>query len=543
VDLTSRPWYRFRPPGRPLRIGVLADSAGIARWLASTVASVVQLPDVEIVDWFVLPPRNSPDAPAPWLFRKFAAWSRSGAPDDFALSSDLPPQADRHELHGGPDAPLAAADRDLIRSRELDVLWCATRLPLSGNCAGLARWGVWRFLLGEPEFAVYQPPYWREVYQDRSVSRCLLLAHPERFERGCVVDSFAMPTVASLHFERNASAALQAAGPSLVRTLWKAADWGTAPCGGQELVLAAAPPRWPSSTETLAFACRGLGRSAALFARSYGRSIIWVVAIRPASGGVDYSNVAQGAPFREIAAPPGHYYADPFLVESESRHWLFVEDWVQRNGRGCLTCMEVRDDGSVGEPAVILEKPYHLSYPHVFRHGADYFMIPETCDDCTVQLYRATRFPHQWTLEAVLSQGAGLADTTPLLYDGVWYFFTSTGVPPQEAYLFTADRLDGRWRYHPANPIGSDTRNLRGAGAIAAGGGVLVRPAQDGSQGYGYAMTFNEIVRLSPTEFQERPVGKLLPTWAPGLSATHTFNSDSRYEVVDGLKAMIRRKS
>jgi hypothetical protein len=114
--------------------------------------------------------------------------------------------------------------------------------------------------------------------------------------------------------------------------------------------------------------------------------------------------------------------------------------------------------------------------------------------------------------------------------------------PPEEAYLFTADRIDGPWQYHPANPVCTDARNLRGAGGIFMQNNALIRPAQDCSIGYGYAVAFNEIRRLSPSEYEEREVGRLLPTWSPGLGGTHTFNFDSKYETVDGRK-LVRRKS
>ncbi|MGA3213508.1 MAG: hypothetical protein ABSD20_19550 [Terriglobales bacterium] len=402
--------------------------------------------------------------------------------------------------------------------------------------------GVWSFLLGEPEFAGYEPPYWREVYEGRSVSRLFLLAHNERFERGRVVESLATATIPSLHFTRNQAAPLGGAATVVNRNLLKAAERETASPGGDKIDLGTASPRWPSNVETLAFVFRKLGRSALLRAQGRGKTMRWFTGIRPGSGAVDFQNPSRGKPFFEINAPPDHSYADPFIVERDSRHWLFVEDIVESTGRGCLACLEVNDKGAVGEPVVILDKPYHLSYPHVFSHNGEFFMIPESCENATVQLYRATRFPFEWELESLLMEDAELVDTTAFHYDGKWYFFTSTVGPPEEAYLFTADRIDGPWQYHPANPVCTDARNLRGAGGIFMQNNALIRPAQDCSIGYGYAVAFNEIRRLSPSEYEEREVGRLLPTWSPGLGGTHTFNFDSKYETVDGRK-LVRRKS
>ncbi len=530
--LTDSVWYRFRRPGQRLRIGVLADAEGVEAWLAGALSSLGQLPELSFADLFLLPARRSPVAAPPWLFRRLEAWSRAGGDDCFRLAGGLPAAAERYELQGDGAAGLEPRDRALIAARQLDVLLCATRAPVGGDCAGLARLGVWSIFPGEPEFAAARPPFWREVYEGRSVSRISLLVHDRCFERGRMLDSFVTSTDVSLRFTRNRTVPLDAAGALLGRVLLASAERQTAPPGGEEVELATARPQWPTTAQTMAFVSGKLARSVRLRARARGTGLTWLVGIRQ----------SQGEPYREIAAPPGHYFADPFLVERDSRHWLFVEDWVEANGRGRLACMEISEGGRAGQPEVILDKPYHLSYPHVFEHRGDYFMIPESCAGSTVELYRATGFPFEWKLEALLAEGVDLVDTTALLQDGVWYFFTSYAYEPQEAYLFTAARLDGPWQYHPANPIGTDTRNLRSAGAFVSRAGGLIRPAQDCSLGYGYAVAFNEIRRLSPAEFESRETGRLLPTWAPGLTGTHTYNCDSKYEVVDGRKLVPRMK-
>jgi hypothetical protein len=102
--------------------------------------------------------------------------------------------------------------------------------------------------------------------------------------------------------------------------------------------------------------------------------------------------------------------------------------------------------------------------------------------------------------------------------------------------LFYADRLDGRWHYHPANPVSSDARRARPAGSLFYRDGRLFRPAQDCSVRYGYAIVLNEVLKLSKTEYQERAAETIQPSWRPGLLGTHTINANERYEVIDGLR-------
>jgi hypothetical protein len=176
-----------------------------------------------------------------------------------------------------------------------------------------------------------------------------------------------------------------------------------------------------------------------------------------------------------------------------------------------------------------------MSYPFLLPVGDEIYLLPETSENRTLELYRATKFPFEWTLDRVLLRDVALVDTTPFLCDGIWYFFTSLA-ETGETLLFYADRFDGEWRYHPMNPICSDVRRSRSAGALFYRQGKLMRPAQDCSVRYGYALALNEITMLSPTEYSEKLVETILPDWGDGLLGTHTLNVADSIEVIDGLR-------
>ena len=46
----------------------------------------------------------------------------------------------------------------------------------------------------------------------------------------------------------------------------------------------------------------------------------------------------------------------------------------------------------------------------------------------------------------------------------------------------------------------------------------------------------NEIVTLSPTEYEEQPVVTVEPTWAPNLVGTHSYAQHGSFEVIDGCE-------
>jgi hypothetical protein len=241
--------------------------------------------------------------------------------------------------------------------------------------------------------------------------------------------------------------------------------------------------------------------------------------------------------FHWIESPRGHFYAYPFVWEHAGRTWVFFEDFLYGEDRGVISCAELTGGGTLGEVRRVLDRPYHLSFPHVMGCGTDIYMIPETGTKGTVELYRAVQFPFEWKLEKVLFEGANPLDTVVWYEDGLfWFFVTLVDTPDAgpQLFLFYAESLTGKWNYHPANPISMDVRRSRGAGTIFCIRGKRIRPSQDGSIAYGYACHLNEILRLTTKEYEERTVAEILPTWSPGLLGTHTYNRTGTVEVVDG---------
>ena len=118
---------------------------------------------------------------------------------------------------------------------------------------------------------------------------------------------------------------------------------------------------------------------------------------------------------RSVRWKPGHLYADPFLFEHEGRHHLFCEDMPPGASRAVISHTELHPDGAAsGPPVPVLERPYHLSYPFVFAHEGEVFLIPETSAQRRVELYRAVDFPHEWRREQVLLDGLVASDATLL---------------------------------------------------------------------------------------------------------------------------------
>jgi len=96
------------------------------------------------------------------------------------------------------------------------------------------------------------------------------------------------------------------------------------------------------------------------------------------------------------------YWADPFIVTRENQTHIFIEEKMYATGRGRIACLTLDDHGNLQSHQVVLERPYHLSYPFIFEHRGETFMLPETAQNRTLEIYHCARFPDQWELAAVL---------------------------------------------------------------------------------------------------------------------------------------------
>ncbi|MDB5864624.1 MAG: hypothetical protein JWO70_2430 [Betaproteobacteria bacterium] len=254
-----------------------------------------------------------------------------------------------------------------------------------------------------------------------------------------------------------------------------------------------------------------------------------------------------GAEFTTIIPPKDCFWADPHVVRKGDRYYVFIEELTFASGKGHISVLVLDDEGTPQGPATkVLERDYHLSYPCVFEHAGDFFMIPESSENRTVDLYRCIDFPSGWQHVATLLKDIDAVDTTVLEHEGQWWLFVGVRENEgasycEELFVFHAPSLtDTHWTPHAANPVVSDVRRARPAGAMFRRGGKLYRPAQDCSVRYGYAVKLNEVTLLTPTDYAEAPVADLLPDWDWRVIATHTLAYTPGLTLIDALQPRLK---
>jgi hypothetical protein len=310
---------------------------------------------------------------------------------------------------------------------------------------------------------------------------------------------------------------------------------------GDLLPLAETIDRAPGSSFLPNYAvslAKGLAGRALQKLKSSGRPFYWQVAYRVIDGpGVAETGRLEGAAFTVLADDGERFYADPFVLEHDGCHYLFVEEFPYTTGRGVISVSKLGEDGRFGPPRVVLEEPHHLSYPQVFVHDGELFMLPESSAARELVLYRAEDFPNRWVRDSVLIAGRDFNDATLLQSgDRVWLFGTERfgyGSASDTMMAYSAASLRGPWEPHALNPIAIDRSAARPGGAFIRQGDRLLLPVQDGSRAYGGGLGLMELVRVDDEDVVFAPPRPIAPGTAWKRSGIHTLNRAGRLEVVD----------
>jgi hypothetical protein len=250
--------------------------------------------------------------------------------------------------------------------------------------------------------------------------------------------------------------------------------------------------------------------------------------------------------FREIIPPKDRFWADPHVVRADGRYYIFVEEYVHRLKKAHISVIEMDGHGNYQDPVRVLETEYHLSYPCVFMWQGNYYMVPESAANASVELYECVEFPHKWKLKMSLMEGVHAVDTTLFHHGGRWWMFTAmakdaASLPRVHLCLFFSDELlTKRWNPHPLNPIISDARRGRPAGRVLTIDGRIFRPSQDCSKYYGYGFDLNEIAVLSDREYVERNIMSVRPGWDRKAQGSHTLAREGQLTMIDAFTRRLR---
>ena len=553
-----------------LRVGVLLDSGRVPAWIAQ-ILNLIQASEHSELVLFVI--GTSPDNPAESIastpsgtpvqtLRKVVrslllSFNRRWVEMPSSLPSALTCDGIEPAFSGVPQInvlPSLTAQSDCfnndtiaaIRSHDLDVLLYFGGPDLRGAVLTVARYGVWSYQHGDNRINRGGPPGFWEVMQLWPEIGCTLQVLGEDVDNRLVLARSSTAMVPESLAETNDNAYWKAVFlvPRQLRLLHgKGAERFFAEARNAE-----PDPQFysrrlyasPSNREIAALVASKFWRKLRLrLGHEFGFDqwiLMWHVAD-------DFSSALWR--YQRVLPPKDRFWADPFVMQRGARYYVFFEEFPFARQKGHISVIEVDAHGKPGSAQTALVADHHLSYPFVFEHDGQTYMIPESRAANCIALYRCIEFPLRWEKLMNLMDGVAALDTTLYFRDGRWWMFTNlvqsrAGSNSDELHVFFAPKFaTNQWTPHPMNPVVCDVRRARSAGRLFERNGRLYRPSQDCGQRYGWGLNLNVIERLNEIEYAERLVTKAEPAWANDVLAIHTYNSAGRLHVVD---AQIRRQ-
>lgn len=257
---------------------------------------------------------------------------------------------------------------------------------------------------------------------------------------------------------------------------------------------------------------------------------------------LSFENVGK---FQPIIPTVEQFWADPFVVDYQDKRYIFIEE-EPLNAHGHISLITLEEDGTYSDSVAIIKKPYHMSYPFVFNHQNKYYMVAETSENRTIELYEALDFPYKWEFKQNLMSDIHAVDSTLFYKDDKWWLFTSItefegGWDNGSVSLFFSDDLfSSSWDEHPQNPIIIDPHHGRMAGCVFEKEGKIYRPSQNSSKRYGYGFNLQEITNLSPTHYEEKTINEIVPDWDANILGTHTVNFAKNFTIIDCVQMRSR---
>lgn len=436
------------------------------------------------------------------------------------------------------------SDVDAIRGHGLDVLVRLGFRILRGDILKAAKYGVWSFHHGDNRVNRGSPPGFWEVFERWPVTGSILQILTEDMDGGLVLYRSYSQTD-KLYVGRN-----------LVNLYWKSLSFlprkleQLSQLGAEEFFARVnRENRHPSFYSKRLFKEPAHGQVFWHALTHYAKYVLgeirkylfiekWILLYHFRDGSDPSSSFWR---YKKLRPPKNKFWADPFVVFHEDQYHVFFEELPFETGIGHISHLVLGKSGVLSQPKKVLTTPYHLSYPFIFEFEGVFYMIPETAQNRTIELYRCTEFPEKWEFVGNLMEDVYAVDTTLVERDGKWWLFANMrenegASSLDELFLFYADSpLSNRWEPHPMNPVVSDMRSSRPAGKLFEYKGALYRPSQNSTHFYGYGLNINFVETLTTTEYMETVIEKIEPNWDKEIKGTHTYNRDNGLTIIDGL--------
>ena len=244
-------------------------------------------------------------------------------------------------------------------------------------------------------------------------------------------------------------------------------------------------------------------------------------------------------PFVPITQNLDIWMADPLLFTHEGKDWLFVELFEKASHLGRIAVID--PDSEEKQPAVIIQEPFHMSFPMIFTWNDRIFMIPETSGNRSIRLYQCVDFPYQWKLVSVFPVNALIVDSVVLENDADHVTLLASETNPDNELLvrfvtYTIHTAQNGYHleYSPSSrPFSYAERN--GGYPVTRNGRQYLVTQNSSAIDYGVSLSRStyEQGQFTIHETIDAASGQMRGIGSASAIGIHTYSEGSTYEVID----------
>ncbi len=438
---------------------------------------------------------------------------------------------------------------DDIRNYKLDVLIRLGFRILKGEILHAAKFGVWSYLHGDNRKVRGSPPGFWEVIERQPVTGTILQVLSEKLDDGMVL-SRSFSTTNTLSATRNRNAFYWKSASLLPRELQSLHNLGEeqyfSEKQAQENDLTFYTKQLYTEPGNLEITTKLPGYCTHYISKRITQKFTyehWFLLFKLEHNNEFATSFRQ---FTALESPRDRYWADPCVLHESGRYYVFIEEFMLGTEKGHISVFDIDGEGKAGKPQKIIDTPYHLSYPFLFKWKDTYYLIPESSGNNTIEMYRCIDFPYRWEFHKILMNNVTAVDTTLFEHNGKWWLFTNIlehigASQHDELFLFYADTpLSNSWTAHPENPVVSDVRKARPAGRLFLFNNAIYRPSQDCSIEYGHGINLNKILEMTETRYREQTVQHMTADWDKKVTGVHTLSNDQKLTIIDAKKLKLK---
>ncbi len=527
-----------------LKIGLLLDADVVSSWIHETIIALQQMADVEIVVAVV----NQSSGHSKNNFSTFVYRTLRTVDRKLMRLPGDPFTKKKIGLTGIPIVPVHPvqtqfSDRfpaetiNTIRKYDVDIFLRFGFRILRGDILSLARYGIISLHHGDTRNYRGGPPAFWELVNRHPVTKVTVQQLTEELDGGKILSEATLRTDKN-SFYRNQAKLYHAGREALLNVIQEMRNDPSVYILRKNITgkLCYTDPLYknPGNAKSFTILSSWIWQnfSRKIIAALYTSQWQLLFAKSPAMPGSFHR-------FKKLLPPSDRIWADPFIIKND-KYYLFFEEKLNKEKNAHISLIEMTADlKEISKPVIVLKESFHLSYPFVFEDKNEWYMIPESASCKELILYTSKNFPGNWTKLKVLLSGRRFYDATLHKHEGIWYLFCNEKADDRlssDAYLhiyYAKDILGETFAPHPMNPVYRDVTCARPAGKLFYYQDKLIRPSQISAPDYGSGIQLNEIITLSPTAFEERPLEQLMPHWDKSLIGMHTINHDGGITVAD----------